>query len=664
MSKVPRWLEPDERWDAFVEREPYFAVLTAPKFRRANLTDSHLREFFASGERLADWIFREIDTHVLPEFAPASILDYGAGIGRLSLAFASRAGSIVAVDRSEQMLHVARREANRRSETIEFQTPRELFSSNRQFDLVSTISVFQHMRQDEGLSLFQELLARVRPEGIGVFHFPSRLTTSPTIRVVHGLRNFSRQLNALLNVVTGKDASEPFRPVHAYDLGAIFDLLSRTPVPSCHVAFEHQSGFDGVFVFVRLTKPVAQSSDSQPSAESLIRVTDVIASRSIEDHNQAAEEYFASLSNWDHHLAKPFNNPHEAPHLLMDVATALQGLKLMPGMTVLDFGAGTGWLARILTQLGCRVVLLDVSPTALKIARQLYQRIPIAADNPNPEFSVFNGYHIDLEDASVDRVVSFHAFHHVPNPSDVMSELGRVLRPGGIAAFVEPGPHHSETALSQFEMRTYGVVESDIDITTICQWARAAGLAQLRLLVSHQAPFYVSPSEYDDFLAGGAVCERWVSSTRLYLRGVRNFLLCKEGTQRIDSRSIAHLACGIQPDARHVVIHSGEQISLEVTVRNTGRAVWLASETSRGGVWLGAHLYDEHGTRLRFDFVRQRLADPPADIPPGNVTTVSVPIRLTELGRYIIEFDCVSDRIIWFAQCGSIPSRVTVEVTG
>ena len=37
-------LQPDRRWEAFAEREPYFAVLTAPKYLRANLTLAMRRE--------------------------------------------------------------------------------------------------------------------------------------------------------------------------------------------------------------------------------------------------------------------------------------------------------------------------------------------------------------------------------------------------------------------------------------------------------------------------------------------------------------------------------------------------------------------------------------------------------------------------------------------
>ena len=52
--------DPDLRWEAFAAREPYFAVLTAPRFLRANLTPDSEREFFASGEQYVDWLLRLI----------------------------------------------------------------------------------------------------------------------------------------------------------------------------------------------------------------------------------------------------------------------------------------------------------------------------------------------------------------------------------------------------------------------------------------------------------------------------------------------------------------------------------------------------------------------------------------------------------------------------
>jgi len=50
---------------------------------------------------------------------------------------------------------------------------------------------------------------------------------------------------------------------------------------------------------------------------------------------------------------------------------------------------------------------------------------------------------IDLPDASVDRVVCFDSFHHIPNSGKSSRNSAGVLKPGGIAGFSEPGRHHS-----------------------------------------------------------------------------------------------------------------------------------------------------------------------------------------------------------------------------
>ena len=56
------------------------------------------------------------------------------------------------------------------------------------------------------------------------------------------------------------------------------------------------------------------------------------------------------------------------------------------------------------------------------------------------------------------------AFHHVPNPGLVLAELSRVLKEGGIAGFAEPGPEHSKSPQSQYEMKTFKVVENDVNV--------------------------------------------------------------------------------------------------------------------------------------------------------------------------------------------------------
>src|SRR5262245_60880221 len=94
----PSAAHPDPRWEAFAAREPYFAVLAAPKFLRANLTPDREREFFAGGEALVDSVFRVIE-QFSPGFSPMTTLEYGCGPGRLAIPLARRPGAVTAVDR-------------------------------------------------------------------------------------------------------------------------------------------------------------------------------------------------------------------------------------------------------------------------------------------------------------------------------------------------------------------------------------------------------------------------------------------------------------------------------------------------------------------------------------------------------------------------------------
>lgn len=672
MTAEPKTInETDRRWEAFAAREPYFAVLTANKFLRANLTAEREREFFESGEQYVKWTLHLIGEHLVPEFAPMSTLEYGCGIGRLAIPFARRAGSVTAVDRSPAMLETARREAERHGAAhINFQTPGELFAADRKFDLVNCYGVFQRMPPRDGLALLRKLVGCLGSGGVGVFQFPYRTMTSGLVEASRRIRARVPAVNGVINALRGKPFDEPFIPSHSYNLDDLFRLLDEefrsrygAPISATHLLFEHQEGLTTAIAMVQ-----APHEDAGRAGRPLARVEDpvdvrtLIAQTTIEDLNRTAEEYFSRLADWEHHLAKPFSNADETPTLLTAVSTILQGLRLTAGMTVLEFGAGTGWLSRFLTQLGCRVILLDVSPSALAIARELYERQPVIGERPRPQFLTFDGHRINLPDGSVDRIVSFHAFHHVPNPDAVLREFGRLLKPGGIAGFAEPGSRHSHDPQSQFEMRAYRVVENDVDVHAIWRTARSCGFSDMKLAVYHGPPFHVSLQEFEDFLADGGTGVRWVTSTRAFLRHVRTFFLFKEGAERVDSRSADALACRIDATLVSAPAIAHQPLVVDAAVRNSGAAVWLRPDAENGGVAIGVHLYDASGTLLVFDFHRQPLTDPAREIAPGEAVACRLLLPPQPAGRYILELDCVASKVTWFSPVGSQPVRIPVDV--
>jgi SAM-dependent methyltransferase len=221
----------------------------------------------------------------------------------------------------------------------------------------------------------------------------------------------------------------------------------------------------------------------------------------VEELAARADELVRSMEDPSALLAKPCGSLREAPDLLTCFGLLLSGLAPLPGMTVLDFGAGSCWTSHFLTQMGCRVIAMDISEAMIDLGRRRYKEHPVFGSQPSPEFSVFDGRRMDLDDGSVDRILCFDALHHVANMREVLLEMGRVLRPGGLAGFSEPGPNHSKDAQSQHEMRRYGVPERDLVLEDVWTWAREAGFDYLSVAIFAPSPQWVPLEVFEAFLA-------------------------------------------------------------------------------------------------------------------------------------------------------------------
>jgi SAM-dependent methyltransferase len=334
-------------------------------------------------------------------------------------------------------------------------------------------------------------------------------------------------------------------------------------------------------------------------------------------------------------------------------------MRLAPGMQVLDFGAGAGWTTRFLTQLGCAVTSMDVSPTALALGKELFKRVPVVAPSAEPRFLLFDGRRIDLPSESIDRVICFDALHHVPNPAEVLCELGRVLRPGGVAGFSEPGSNQSKAAHSQFEMKNFSVVENDLVLTEVWDWARVAGFTSLELAVFSTEPYRLSLQQFDDLIAGGAELDAYGDKLRGYLMGHQTFFLSKGSASGSDSRGRLQLKAKIAIRLEQQAVASNEPLRGHATLTNVGQATWLPGATRIGGVNLGVHLRTSDGKPLDVDYARIHLADETA---PGCTQRIDFMLNPLPPGEYTLEFDLVSEGVGWFEANGSATVSVPITV--
>jgi ubiquinone/menaquinone biosynthesis C-methylase UbiE len=395
-------------------------------------------------------------------------------------------------------------------------------------------------------------------------------------------------------------------------------------------------------------------------SQKFIDVKRLMTESSIEELNQLAEDYFAKVNDWNYHLAKPFGSIEETPQLLINLAVVLQGLTLCRGLTVLEFGAGTCWASRFLSQLGCRVIAVDVSPTALRMGQELYARHPPFGTTPPAEFMLFDGHRLALPDESVDRIMCLHALHHVPNPTTIISEFGRVLKSGGVAGFAEPGPEHSRSPQSQDEMRAFGVIENDIEVKEIWRDAKNAGFTDLKIAVFNVPPFLVSAFEFEQL---EKVTQKFAAAACEFLENQRTFFLYKGEPLVRDSRFPGDLSALIRINTLSLTVDEGKEIRLAVHVENNSSSIWLPRSAGLGGVHVGCHVLDNEGNTLHHSYHWEALMQGDGvAVKPGERVDVNVVMPPLPVGKYVLEFDMVSNDVAWFAQNRSPTVRVDLQV--
>jgi SAM-dependent methyltransferase len=113
----------------------------------------------------------------------------------------------------------------------------------------------------------------------------------------------------------------------------------------------------------------------------------------------------------------------------------------VPG-DVLEVGCGPGWLwadADADLPVGLRLTLTDLSPGMVEAARH---RVTASSAVELADARVADAQELPFGDDAFDVVIANHMLYHLPDPGRAVTELARVLRPGGTLVAATNGPRH------------------------------------------------------------------------------------------------------------------------------------------------------------------------------------------------------------------------------
>lgn len=200
------------------------------------------------------------------------------------------------------------------------------------------------------------------------------------------------------------------------------------------------------------------------------------------------KEYFETVApRWEQMRREFFSDE------LRENAFEAAGVK--PGEVAADIGAGSGFISRGLIGKGVRVIAVDRSPAMLE---QLRSAVPAA------DCRIGEAERLPLADGEVDYVFANMYLHHVTDPAGALTEMTRILRPGGKLVLTDLDRHEHEFLRVEHHDHWMG-----FDREQVAKWMTAAGLTKVRVDCARQNCCASSQDGSDEaavsiFLASGA----------------------------------------------------------------------------------------------------------------------------------------------------------------
>lgn len=127
--------------------------------------------------------------------------------------------------------------------------------------------------------------------------------------------------------------------------------------------------------------------------------------------------------------------------------------EIRPGFRILELGCGTGemWKGRLsLLEGGSRLVLTDFSPGMLETARKNVGEVLCV------DYNLVDIQDIPYETDSFDLVIANMMLYHVPDLDRALSQVRRVLKPGGTFCCATYGEHGIMEFVNN-TLRDYGI---------------------------------------------------------------------------------------------------------------------------------------------------------------------------------------------------------------
>ena len=242
-------VKPERDWVRLGALDPYFGVISDANLKKDAITDEQRQRFFEGGVVDAGNVMSAAAS-LFGVSEGEKALDFGCGVGRITLGLAPYFGEILGIDISPGMLAEARLAAEARGvRNATFRLSSEGIPPET-FDLVHTYIVLQHIPQAEGERVISKLVEATKVGGVGALHFLIDRPHSLKYRMRQLVKN-NVQLRQIGNVAAGRGWNYPAMQMNAYSFPRVVEILSARGVENFTCFRVDDWGHVGLFLFYR-----------------------------------------------------------------------------------------------------------------------------------------------------------------------------------------------------------------------------------------------------------------------------------------------------------------------------------------------------------------------------------------------------------------------------
>lgn len=254
---LKKMVNSDREWEKFGASDPYYGVYTDDRFKLAHIDQTARDDFFSSGEAYVTQCFSVVKKELDPNFEPRRALDFGCGVGRITVPLARRIDHVVGLDVSESMLVEAKENCQRSGlDNVDLlKSDDRLMNLNGSFDFIHSCHVFQHIPTDRGEAILTEMISHLTDDGIGALHFTYASLAPAWKRTCRRIRATVPLVHNFANLAQRRPFGYPLMQMNEYNVSKLLLILQKHGCHRVHIRFSDRfsdhGGHLGVFLFFR-----------------------------------------------------------------------------------------------------------------------------------------------------------------------------------------------------------------------------------------------------------------------------------------------------------------------------------------------------------------------------------------------------------------------------